>query len=170
VNPQSTLAHTVAKLVATKSHRMWVTDPLSPSSSCPSTPHSAAHNSAFNYASGNSTMSGAPLISTGLNSSPNYSAPTTPHLTQPHLAPMGHPAPSISTAIPASSLPGTRLSGHLVAVVSLTDILNLYARASGLSPADPNVSRNRRRRSSSSSLGVRKSGDVGREIWGRTGP
>jgi CBS domain-containing protein len=38
VNPYSTLAHTVAKLVATRSHRMWVVDAPSPSSSGPSTP------------------------------------------------------------------------------------------------------------------------------------
>ena len=30
VNPYSTLAHTVAKLVATKSHRMWVVESASP--------------------------------------------------------------------------------------------------------------------------------------------
>ncbi|KAI5300129.1 cell separation during budding, partial [Ascosphaera atra] len=38
VNAQSTLAHTIAKLAATKSHRMWVTDPASPAASAPSTP------------------------------------------------------------------------------------------------------------------------------------
>src|SRR5690554_233299 len=38
VSPTSSLAHTVAKLVATRSHRMWVVDPSSPSSPTPSTP------------------------------------------------------------------------------------------------------------------------------------
>ncbi|KAK8076184.1 sds23/moc1 [Apiospora phragmitis] len=38
VNPYSTLAHTVAKLVATKSHRMWVVESASPSPSAPATP------------------------------------------------------------------------------------------------------------------------------------
>jgi hypothetical protein len=36
-------------------------------------------------------------------------------------------------------------------VVSLTDILNLFARMSGLSPLDPDETRRRRRRSSSHS-------------------
>lgn len=68
-------------------------------------------------------------------------------------------------SIPASALPGARLSGRLVGVVSLTDILNLQARASGLSPADPAESRSRRRRSSSSSVSVRRSGEIGRELF-----
>ncbi|EGD84598.2 hypothetical protein H113_08386 [Trichophyton rubrum MR1459] len=74
---------------------------------------------------------------------------------------------SISTSIPASALPGASLSGRLVGVVSLTDILNLYARASGLYPTDPNANRTRRRRSSSSSLNFRKSGELARELWNR---
>ncbi|NJR31364.1 hypothetical protein HC762_01105 [bacterium] len=44
-------------------------------------------------------------------------------------------------------------------MVSLTDILNLFARASGLHPTDPNELRKGRRRSSSSSM--RKSGELG---------
>ncbi|KAF7533907.1 hypothetical protein G7054_g6709 [Neopestalotiopsis clavispora] len=38
VNPYSSLAHTVAKLVATRSHRMWVVESASPSPSAPATP------------------------------------------------------------------------------------------------------------------------------------
>ncbi|KAI8627490.1 hypothetical protein F5Y19DRAFT_167459 [Xylariaceae sp. FL1651] len=38
INPYSTLAHTVAKLVATRSHRMWVVESASPSPSTPGTP------------------------------------------------------------------------------------------------------------------------------------
>ncbi|CAK7266262.1 cell separation during budding [Sporothrix epigloea] len=38
VNPHSTLAHTVAKLVATRSHRVWVVESPSPSPSAPQTP------------------------------------------------------------------------------------------------------------------------------------
>ena len=76
--------------------------------------------------------------------------------------------PPLTPSIPASALPGARLSGRLVGVVSLTDILNLYARASGLSPADPAETR-RRRRSSSSSMSVRRSGEIGRELFSRGG-
>ncbi len=43
------------------------------------------------------------------------------------------------------------MSGRLSGVVSLTDILNLFARASGLHPTDPDEARRNRRGSSSSS-------------------
>lgn len=70
-------------------------------------------------------------------------------------------------AVSASQLPGQMLSGRLTGVVSLTDVLNLFARASGLSPKDPEEERQRRRRSSSSSLrpsidSLRGSMDLGR--------
>ena len=174
---------------------MWVTDPHSPASSTPSTPsHSAVHiplaspnnhpSIANQGASGTGQTAGnnvtiPPLSPTpfGLGSSNNRTAPPSappPPSAQPH-----HPSLPVatthsgantfpqgfSTAVPASSLPGARLSGRLVGVVSLTDILNTYARASGLSPADPNAFRTQRRRSSSSSF--RRSGDIARELRGR---
>ena len=43
------------------------------------------------------------------------------------------------------------MSGRLSGVVSLTDILNLFARASGLHPTSPEEARRQRRGSSSSS-------------------
>ncbi|KAL4881427.1 hypothetical protein BJY04DRAFT_188882 [Aspergillus karnatakaensis] len=151
VHPGSTLAHTVAKVVATRSHRLWVTDPLSPSSSGPPTP---SHTAVPIYPLGNNASAQSPPQTPGLPP-PGHNAP---HLPTPSLT-----APSI----PASALPGARLSGRLVGVVSLTDVLNLHARASGLSPADPAESRSRRRRSSSSSISVQRSGEVGRELFSR---
>lgn len=112
VTPYSTLAHTVAKLVATKSHRMWVVDSGSPSPSAPSTP----------------------LLG------PSHSAHTMPL------------SPVPSSAVPASAMAGARISGRLNGVISLTDILNLFAKFSGLHPADPWEQRMRRRRSSSGSI------------------
>ena len=53
------------------------------------------------------------------------------------------------------------MSGRLSGVVSLTDVLNLFALASGLHPTDPNDMRRQRRRSSSSSM-VRGSLDSAR--------
>ncbi|KAL4936518.1 hypothetical protein BDV06DRAFT_204862 [Aspergillus oleicola] len=158
VNPASTLAHTVAKVVATRSHRLWITDPHSPSSSGPPTP--------------SVSMVPPPLFATGNGSNNAQSPPQSPN---PALAPPPQssppapyvPASPITPSIPASALPGTRLSGRLVGVVSLTDVLNLHARASGLSPADPAESRSRRRRSSSSSISVRRSGEIGRELFSR---
>jgi CBS domain-containing protein len=161
VNPSSTLAHTVAKLVATKSHRLWVTDPLSPVSSGPSTPsHSTTHLVP-------STVSN-PAMSPPTSPKPTQlSNPSSnPHLPIPHI-PSQPGTTTLAPSIPASALPGARLSGRLLGVVSLTDILNLQARASGLSPADPMESRAHRRRSSSSSISVRRSGELGRELFSR---
>ncbi|KAJ5575188.1 Protein sds23 [Penicillium hetheringtonii] len=179
VNPTSTLAHTVAKIVATKSHRLWVTDPLSPSSSGPPTPsHSNTHvplapptPSTGATATPNSAISppASPLPPSSASIQPSSHA--TPHLpTPPHAYTNAGLSsgitPPLAPSVPASALPGARLSGRLVGVVSLTDILNLHARASGLSPADPAEYR-RRRRSSSSSMSVRRSGEIGREMFSR---
>lgn len=157
-----------------------MTDPLSPSSSGPPTPsHSSVH-IPLPTAAANPATQLSPRSPTFANG--HSSAPPPPDYTNPHLpaslpgyanpshfphASASSPGlpPSIAPSIPASSLPGARLSGRLVNLVSLTDILNIYARASGLSPADPAESRSHRRRSSSSSLSVRKSGDIGREIF-----
>lgn len=60
------------------------------------------------------------------------------------------------------------MSARLSGVVSLTDILNLYARASGLHPGDIEDARRKRRGSSSSSVSVSGSwgGGGGREVRG----
>jgi CBS domain-containing protein len=122
VNPYSTLAHTIAKLVATRAHRMWVVEGSSPSPSAPATPASTP----------------AILVP------PYGSSPA---------------SPALNAAFPAVSS-ATGISGRLTGVISLTDILNLFARHSGLHPSDPSGQRQRRRRSSSSSL--RPSIDFGR--------
>lgn len=124
VTPQSTLAHTVAKLVATRSHRMWIVDAPSPATSIPPSPHIGP------------TVTAPP--------------PALPQLATQTTGPPYTPA-SPNVSIPASSLPGATLGGHLNGVVSLTDLLNLFARMSGLSPLDPDETRRRRRRSSSHS-------------------
>lgn len=140
VTPHSTLAHTVAKLVATRSHRMWIVDAPSPGQHAVDSP---AITSAV----------GVPPFALQQSSHHGAGPPFTPA------------SPSVS--MPASSLPGATLSGRLSGVVSLTDVLNLFARSSGLSPIDPDETRRRRRRSSSSSVrksldSVRGSMDLGR--------
>lgn len=168
VTPASTLAHTLAKLVATNSHRLWVTEPPSPSSSGPPTPlqHSAtlattsSHNSSVSSLHATPAVMSPPL-SSATSPLPRSSAATAgPHSTSPTSA-----APTISPSGPsisASALPGAHLSGHLVGVISLTDILNLFARASGLHTLDPNeIRKSRRASSSSTSSSVRRSGDLG---------
>lgn len=118
VNPFSTLAHTVAKLVATGSHRMWVVEDESKSPTQPATPLAATTGGSVSSASG-----GGPPAS---------------------------PVPS--AAVPASAMAGARMSGKLMGVISLTDILNMFAKYTGLHPTDPDAQRARRRRSSSSSM------------------
>ena len=120
VNHYSTLAHTVAKLVATQSHRMWVVESASPSPSAPATP----------------------LLG------PTVVTPNTSSTSQSSLLAGQFPSSPVST----SSLPGSHLSGRLIGVITLTDILSLFARTTGLNPTDPNEQRARRRRSSSSSV------------------
>ena len=129
VSPYSTLAHAVAKLVATRSHRMWIVDQPSPSTSAPSTP---------------ALMPSAPPHSASPPTS--GSGPTGTFTTGPPYT------PATGSAVPASSLPGQHMSGRLSGVISLTDVLNLFARASGLSPQDPDEARRQRRGSSSSSV------------------
>lgn len=67
--------------------------------------------------------------------------------TLPPLPPLSSSAPTVS----ASAAPGVHFSGRLSGVVSLTDVLNLFARASGLQPSDPEEARRARRGSSASS-------------------
>ncbi|KAF2234725.1 hypothetical protein EV356DRAFT_532526 [Viridothelium virens] len=142
VNPYSTLAHTLAKLVATRAHRMWIVDAPSPASSSssycdPSTP---------------SALAPPPL---------SLSPPTTPGL--PGSGSGGAHGPvltSTTSTASAAPVPTAGATGRLSGVVSLTDILNVVARASGLHPLDPDEARRRRRRSSSSS--VRRSVDSAR--------
>ncbi|KAL2860895.1 CBS domain-containing protein [Aspergillus lucknowensis] len=165
VHPGSTLAHTVAKVVATKSHRLWVTDPLSPSSSGPPTPSPSMVHIPLHQTNSNQSAQSPPQ-----SPPPSVSPVQHPHQGGPHLPnPAQYPtAPAMGVpSIPTAALPGARLSGRLVGVVSLTDVLNLHARASGLSPADPAETRSRRRRSSSSSVSVRRSGEIGRELFSR---
>ncbi|KAH7350073.1 sds23/moc1 [Plectosphaerella cucumerina] len=121
VNPYSTLAHTVAKLVATHAHRMWVVESASPSPSAPATPLLAP--------------TGGSVLVPGAGSAPPSPLPQ-----------------QVQHSVPASAMPGANLSGRLTGVVSLTDILNLFAKSSGLNPSDPGEQRARRRRSSSSSV------------------
>lgn len=133
---------------------MWVTEPLSPMSSGPPTPslHTATMVPMSTHSSSISAGSGQHHIDRpqSMSSDPQQVADASPKT--PTITPTG---PSIS----ASALPGARISGRLVGVVSITDILILFAKVGGLETADPNEIRLRRRRSSSSS--VRRSIDLG---------
>lgn len=122
VYPSTTLATTVAKLVATRAHRMWIV--------------------------GNDHQPGilSPIpISSAMN-------PTTPHLPIPQTPPPPPPLlQHVSPTPPLGTAPPSLMLGRLQGVVSLTDILNLFARLEGLKASSPNEARLNRRRSSSSS-------------------
>jgi CBS domain-containing protein len=120
VYPTTTLAGTVAKLVATRAHRMWIVS--------------------------NDHVSGTVSPSTSSTSNISPSTPLTPHL------PTATPHVAVSqTSNPLGATSPSLMMGRLQGVVSLTDILNLFARVEGLKPANPNEARMNRRRSSSSS-------------------
>ena len=149
---------------------MWVVDSPSPGGSGPPTPSSLP--SSGNMSASMATYLPAPSPTLNNNHHPSPGTHASPY--PPHSSPSPilmshpiHPPPSMSgppqatppfqpssttPTISAASLPGQHMSGRLSGVVSLTDVLNLFARASGLNPDDPNMTRRRRRRSSSSSF------------------
>lgn len=153
VTPFNTLAHTVAKLVATRSHRMWIVDAPSPQSSVPPSPAIQPVNPAAMVQP--STFSTGTTASTGTGPGLGIGAPALPPAAATPGPPYTPATPAVNVS--AAGAPGATLSGRLSGVVSLTDVLNLYARATGLRPEDPEETRRRRRRSSSSS--VRRSMD-----------
>ena len=117
---------------------MWIVQPPSPASSGPPTPAMTP------------SMPFPPSIP--LSSSPSASS----HVPPPPTAAAGppyttYPPQNSTTAMTANAIPGANLSGRLSGVVSATDILNLFAKASGLNPHDPGELRQLRRRSSSAS-------------------
>ncbi|KAI7249917.1 hypothetical protein KC335_g17441 [Hortaea werneckii] len=142
VAPFSTLAHTVAKLCATRSHRMWIVDAPSPSTTVPPSPAVHSNTQPINI---EHSASHLPAPAAHMASPPKGTAGS-------DMTP-GPPFTSVNpgVTISASQLPGAAMSGRLSGVVSLTDVLNLFARASGLHPGDPEEMRKLRRRSSSSS-------------------
>lgn len=139
--------------VLTTSLRMWVVENPTPGSTPPTTPGPgpSAHPTPM-----------------------SLSHPSVPH--PPHLStsfsqasPPFQPL-SATPSVSASALPGQHMSGRLSGVVSLTDILNLFARASGLHPTNPEEARRQRRGSSSSSRsGAGISGFRGSEDSARSG-
>lgn len=127
VSPFSSLSHSIAKLVATRSHRLWIVDTPSPASSGPSTPA---------------------VASFSLGTSPALDTPLHVRDRVPSISSYN----SISSSGPVAGMQGQHMSGRLTGVISLTDVLNIFARSSGLSPHEPDEARRMRRRSSSSSL------------------
>uniref|UniRef100_A0A060TB37 ARAD1D24860p n=1 Tax=Blastobotrys adeninivorans TaxID=409370 RepID=A0A060TB37_BLAAD len=99
VTKDSSLGRTIAKLVATNAHRLWIVG---------------------------STSGSGSSSTTGTNN------------------------PAMSPTIPSGS--PSSVGGHLEGVISLTDIIHLFARRAGKDSLDPGAARQQRRRSSSSSV------------------
>jgi CBS domain-containing protein len=131
VYPTTTLAGTVAKLVATRAHRMWIVG--------------------NDHQSGTVSPNTSSVSSSASNTAP--STPLTPHLPL-HPSSLGGQSASHvahNSTPPLGAAPPNLMVGKLSGVVSLTDILNLFARVEGLKPSHPGEARLNRRRSSSSS-------------------
>lgn len=118
VFPNSTLGRVIAKLVATKAHRLWIVKPHNTNSfSSPTKPSiSSASSMGSSSTDSNADPANANLSTSFLNLKPEVSG----------------------------------RAGKLIGVVSLTDILGLFARKAGNKTIDPHAARKQRRRSSSS--------------------
>jgi hypothetical protein len=119
---------------------MWVVDSPSPASSGPPTP-------AIQPAIPTTQVSASTLPTSATPASVPAPINTSGTTTSGPPSATHHSFPYATHGTSASTL-----SGRLAGVVSLTDILNLFARASGLHPLDPAQVRRARRRSSSASI------------------
>lgn len=114
VTSRTSLGRAIAKLVATKSHRLWIVKPDSSNSSSSSTP----------------------------------TTPESPHMHHSH-SHSHHSHHSHHLHAHSTLDDDAHSSGKLVGVLSLTDILSLFARTLGKNHVEPNIARKQRRRSSS---------------------
>lgn len=150
VHPTTSLARTLAKLVATSSHRLWIVSNRKNSASA-APPSSAATSSSTS----NSISSDDDAASISSGSSGNTLSPavpsTPPSLSASSPASMNTPTPIAPSATNvAGSMDAGGGVGKLIGVVSLTDILGMLARQS-LPDIDPHSARKMRRRSNSTS-------------------
>ncbi|KAI5969222.1 SDS23 [Candida margitis] len=146
VNNQSSLGRVIAKLVATESHRLWVVDTSRKASSV-----SAQGSSAPNSGTNNSGVTFG------------YPQPADASILNKAASVEGREMSQAITGEYSNSNPGTALAassiqqeqgylggtGKLIGVVTLTDILGVFATSKGRR-TDPQSARNFRRRSSTS--------------------
>lgn len=128
ITNQTSLGRALAKLVATKSHRLWI---VRPEPSSPSTASSSANSSA------------TPSANSSSQTSPVSSVPKQLHSHHSHHSHHLHHGKVVEDDL------NSHHTGTLVGVLSLTDILFLYARTLGKSHVQPSIARKQRRRSSS---------------------
>lgn len=148
VNNQTSLGRVIAKLVATQSHRLWIVDSSrqasSMSSASASAPNSGTNNGVtvgYPAPADSSITDKAEEVEASSMSSPQLNAAAAAAA-----AATGAPTTATSAQPDFSYTSGT---GKLVGVVTLTDILGLFATSKGRR-TDPQAARNQRRRSSTS--------------------
>lgn len=129
VNNQSSLGRVIAKLVATKSHRLWVVEN-----------RGSIHHGSVSSTSSSNSNSNSKSVTQSPKASPSTIESTLNQLVS---------TPSNVQNIPPGGEPGG-LPGKLVGVVTLTDILGLFASSKSNKKIDPQFARNQRRRSSTS--------------------
>lgn len=139
VYPNSSLARTLAKLVATKSHRLWIVQPPESTLSAQST--------------GSSINATTTAANTAANSGVNVNGTPSPLLTS-----VDDPTASLHSYGSSTSIPATGATpsspnlfekeyrtGKLIGVVSLTDIISLFARTeTEHTEVDPQAARRQR--------------------------
>ena len=134
VYPQSSLARTLAKLVATKSHRLWIVQP--PETGTDSHTPGATTSGANSKRTSISSVSSSILAATERDSESQLSVGSD--------TPSGSAAPAIPPAAPSLFEKEYR-SGKLIGVVSLTDILNIFAtKQTEYKQVDPQSARRER--------------------------
>ncbi|KAF6062876.1 CBS domain family protein [Candida albicans] len=149
VNNQTSLGRVIAKLVATQSHRLWIVDSSRQASSM-----SSASASAPNSGMNNGVTVGypAPVDSSITDKAEEVEASS---MSSPQLNAAAAAAAAVATGAPTTATSAqpdfsyTSGTGKLVGVVTLTDILGLFATSKGRR-TDPQAARNQRRRSSTS--------------------
>lgn len=140
VSNQSSLGRVIAKLVATQSHRLWVVESRQ-------VKHHASSSGTFGSISG--TRSGSISGAAG----PVEAALNSPSSNNSAMAAAAAAATSGSGSVSGASGPGggdLGLPGKLIGVVTLTDILGLFAESKYGKKIDPGFARRQRRRSSTS--------------------
>lgn len=134
VNNSSSLGRVIAKLVATQSHRLWIVEQSRPSGSVSGSVSGPGHSP------------GSPPTPTTIETALSEHSHS-------HSHGHGHGSPGTPTNTPNSGIPINEnnygLPGKLIGVVTLTDILGLFAASKGRK-TDPTAARNQRRRSSTS--------------------
>lgn len=135
VNNLSSLGRVIAKLVATKSHRLWIVENRA------QTPH-------------NSVAMGGSIVDANYSFNSSSSSASTSASNSVQQSPKATPMTIEATLNQQNSIPtpisDSRVPDKLVGVISLTDILGLFAQTKTLKKVDPLFARNQRRRSSTS--------------------